>query len=466
MEPIGKIIKKITDATSKENMETSANTDRPSSKVFDQKKCPICGGIGYVRRDLPVDHPDFGLLEVCSCQKQAVQAASIQRLYQISNLEAFKQMTFESFSLSGRDDARTINKTLEVACNTARNYAHHLNGWLLLLGAYGCGKTHLAAAIANEVIKLSVPTLFLTVPDLLDWLRYSYGSEDTTFEQRFEEIRNIRFLVLDDLGTQNTTSWAREKLYQIINHRYIHRLPTVITSNLSLKEIDERISSRLQDRELVVNIQIDASDYRNPLADGQDSPIASLAMISDHRTFDNFNTRKNEKLSPDEHDNIERAFYLAQQFADKPNGWLVFMGGFGTGKTHLAAAIGHYRAALGEEPIFSIVPDLLDYLRATYSPSSTVSYDSVFAQVRNTKLLILDDLGTQNATPWAREKLYQILNYRYEAFLPTVLTTSASLEEIDARIRSRIMDERICTIFKIIVPPYRVHAPKKRGKSA
>jgi len=137
------------------------------------------------------------------------------------------------------------------------------------------------------------------------------------------------------------------------------------------------------------------------------------------------------------------------------------MGMFGTGKTHLAAAIGRYRAALGDDPIFTVVPDLLDHLRATFSPTSTVSYDSIFNQVRTTKLLVLDDLGTQSATPWAREKLYQILNYRYETKLPTVITTSATLKEIDPRIRSRMMDERVCQIYKIIVPPYRGILKKK-----
>jgi len=138
------------------------------------------------------------------------------------------------------------------------------------------------------------------------------------------------------------------------------------------------------------------------------------------------------------------------------------MGSYGTGKTHLAAAIGHYFAGLGGDPIFSVVPDLLDHLRATFSPSSTVTYDNIFNQVKTTKLLILDDLGTQNATPWAREKLYQILNYRYETRLPTVITTSASLEEIDPRIRSRIMDERVCQVHKIIAPPYQARSLKRK----
>jgi len=84
----------------------------------------------------------------------------------------------------------------------------------------------------------------------------------------------------------------------------------------------------------------------------------------------------------------------------------VLTGTYGCGKTHLAAAIGNFRDAMGEEVIFQVVPDLLDHLRATFSPNSSISYDSLFEQVRSTRLLILDDLGTQSATPWAKEKLF------------------------------------------------------------
>ncbi len=441
-------------------------SDTTKKKVTAQGKaedvCPICGGFGWVYRDLPVSDPDYGKLEPCSCQVENIQRAAVQRLYRISNLDSFKEMTFASFDTSGHDKQKGVNKTLEIAFNTASNYARHLNGWLLLMGSYGCGKTHLAAAIANEVVSMGVETLFLTVPDLLDWLRYSFGSEETSYESRFEEIKNIRFLVLDDMGTQNTTAWACEKLYQIINHRYTHKLPTVITTNIALNEMDERVSSRLQDRELVIKIQIDASDFRNPLMDSHVSPISSLAHISDHRTFDKFSARKNEKLPLDEQKSLDSAFLAAQQFAEQPDGWLVLMGTYGTGKTHLAAAIGHYRAALGEDPIFAVVPDLLDHLRATFSPSSTISYDNVFSQIRTAQLLILDDLGTQNATPWAREKLYQVLNYRYETRLPTVITTSSSLDDIDPRIRSRMLDERVCKLYKIIVPTYITQAAPRK----
>jgi DNA replication protein DnaC len=131
------------------------------------------------------------------------------------------------------------------------------------------------------------------------------------------------------------------------------------------------------------------------------------------------------------------------------------MGSYGSGKTHLAASIGNFRVGVGETPMFVVVPDLLDHLRATFSPHSSISYDHLFEEVRTASMLILDDLGTQSATPWAKEKLYQIMNFRYNAELPTVITTSLKLDEIDPRLRSRMTDTRICNIFAILVPSFR-----------
>ncbi len=68
--------------------------------------------------------------------------------------------------------------SLEQAFNHSQQFASKLNGWLVLQGPYGCGKTHLAAAVANFVVEIGIPTLFLTVPDLLDSLRFSYNSPE------------------------------------------------------------------------------------------------------------------------------------------------------------------------------------------------------------------------------------------------------------------------------------------------
>lgn len=374
-------------------------------------------------------------------------------------------MTFETFNPQGRFGlSERQTQSLQLAYSQSRQYAQTLQGWLLLTGGYGCGKTHLAAAVANFAVEQGVPVLFLTVPDLLDWLRFGFEEHDENFEARFDEIRNIRLLVLDDLGTQNSTPWAAEKLYQIINHRYILRLPTVITTNLSLEELDGRIRSRLQDTDLVTHIEIFAPDYRLPSSAETGSPVSSLELLAD-RTFSTFSLRENEDLSPEARASVQKAFEIAVEFAEAPQGWLVFMGEYGCGKTHLAAAIGNYRKAHGDDPLFVVVPDLLDHLRATFSPASNVSYDRLFEQIRNAPLLILDDLGTQSATPWAREKLYQIFNHRYNARLPTVITTSNTLEDLDPRIRSRMLDLRLCRLVGILAPAYRVLPPESGGKS-
>ncbi len=421
--------------------------------------------MGFVRQDLPVGHPDFGKLQLCVCRQTEAMRSEREALYRLSNLEAFRNMRFETFQTQGRRGLgdRQI-QSLEQAYQVSRHFAQTLQGWLLLMGGYGCGKTHLAAAIANFAVEQGVPVLFLTVPDLLDWLRFAFESADENFEARFEEIRHIRLLVLDDLGTQNTTPWAAEKLYQIINQRYILRLPTVITTNLTLDDLDGRIRSRLMDADLVTRVEIQAPDYRVPLNEEPLSPFSSLDLLAD-RTFGNFSLRENEPLSREALESLQKAYEAAMAFAESPQGWLVLMGDYGCGKTHLAAAIGNYRKGLGEEPLFVVVPDLLDHLRATFGPSSTISYDRLFEQVRNAPLLILDDLGTQSATPWAREKLYQIFNHRYNARLPTVITTSNTLDDLDPRIRSRMLDLRLCRIHGILAPAYRVMPapPESKG---
>ena len=159
-----------------ENSENINTTSMPGNP-----DCPICHGIGFVRQDMPIDHPKFGQMQICECRKSEIEALQSEHLYNLSNIDAFKEMTFKSFKISGRDSKRDIAKSQESAFNTAINFSKEPEGWLLLTGKYGCGKTHLAAAIANKIIEQNIPTLFLTVPDLLDWLRYSFRAQKRIF---------------------------------------------------------------------------------------------------------------------------------------------------------------------------------------------------------------------------------------------------------------------------------------------
>jgi len=372
----------------------------------------------------------------------------------MSSLDALKGLTFDNFQKRGRVGLGGLQgDSLENAYNQAQIFAERQQGWLLITGRYGCGKTHLAAAIANHAIKAGVSTLFLTVPDLLDWLRYAYSGVEMSFEDRFQEIRNIPLLILDDFGTQNATAWAQEKIFQIMNHRYVNQLATVITSNMPINDLEGRIRSRVQDPNLVTVVNILAPDYRNPDDDTGHPELSTLGLHS-QQTFGNFSLRQNEKFPAQDLKSLRRAFEIARDFAEHPRGWLLFTGPFGSGKTHLAAAIGNYQASLGFPPLMVSVPDLLDHLRATFNPNSTTSLDRRFEEIRKTHLLILDDLGTQSATPWAREKMYQLFNFRYNAELPMVITTASKAEQIDPRLFSRMQDQRLCTTVVIPVPAY------------
>jgi DNA replication protein DnaC len=455
-------LKKIAESTSKANTPTTSNTKTSTS--LGDPACPHCGGAGYLRRDLPIEHPNFGRLEICTCRNVMVSQQVRQRLFSLSRLDDLNSLTFETFQPRGRIGLGELHSnSLELAYNRSRQYAGNLQGWLLIMGGYGCGKTHLAAAIANFAVGMGVPTLFLTVPDLLDTLRFAYDAENVTFEQRFEEIRSASLLVLDDFGTQNATEWAQEKLFQIINYRYINHLPLVVTTNLALDQIEPRIRSRLQDPELVSIVRMQAPDYRRPMDDTGHPELSSLGLHA-NQTFGNLSNRADEGLNPGEVKTLEKAIQAAHAFAEKPHGWLVFLGSYGSGKTHLAAAIANYRASLGNPPLFIVWLDLLDHLRATFSHDSKVSYDRRFEEIRTAPLLVLDDLGTQTMTPWVRDKLHQLINYRYNAELATVITTADELEKMDARILSRMLDQRLCTIHGITVPAYHGHVKAKKSK--
>ena len=446
-------------------MPTISNTDaQPSASNDEQTEvCPHCKGLGYVREDVPVGHPNFGQVFPCRCQLAEIKIQRLEELRALGNLEHLHHMVFESFVPEGYGLPSDKAENLRNVYEEARRYADDPEGWLILFGGYGCGKTHLAAAIANRAVERGQPVLFVVVPDLLDHLRATYSpTSPVRYDERFDEVRNAPLLIMDDLGTQSSTTWATEKLFQILNYRYNAHLPTVITSNNNLEDIDLRIRSRMVDPGLAHVLTILAPDFRLSGVAQDRSDLSSLSLMQD-MTFDSFSLRENE-LPADERANLRRVYEFCRNYARYPEDWLVLTGGYGAGKTHLAAAIANYRAASGETALFVVVPDLLDHLRATFSPQSAVRFDKRFEEVRKAPLLVLDDLGTESASPWAQEKLYQLFNHRYNARLPTVITMAQSIDEVDPRLRSRMLDLGRCTVFAILVPSFRGSPERRAGR--
>jgi DNA replication protein DnaC len=417
--------------------------------------CPHCGGLGYVMPDVPPIHPSFGRAVPCACRAVDRELTRMEKLQRISQIGALQHCTFESFLAEGHGLTPSKQLNLKMAYDRAMAYAREPRGWLVFKGGYGCGKTHLAAAIANYRLAMGHPVLFINTPDLLDHLRAAYAPNATSgYDERFDQVRNARLLILDDLGTQSNSEWAQEKLYQIFNYRYNAHLPTVITTNLELEAIEIRIRSRMVDPSLVQVIHIAAPDFRRAGVDQDQSDLSTLSLHHD-KTLENFDLRERE-LPKSQSDNLKRALETAVDFVHSPKDWLVFNSiGYGNGKTHLAAGIANALSKQGEPVLFIVVPDLLDHLRATFNPASGQRYDKLFDEIKTAALLVLDDLGTESATPWAREKLYQLFNYRYNARLPTVITTATPVDEIDPRLATRMLDGSRCTFFLIEAPSYR-----------
>lgn len=410
-----------------------------------------------MRRDAPVGDADFGRAFPCVCQEQASAGQRLSRLQRFSNLGVLAQVSFESLGSAGPGATAEAQARYDAARRAARSFADSPGGTLLLAGGNGTGKTHLAAAAANLLIERGHPVFFAFVPDLLDQLRGSYSPDsDLSYDEMFEQVKNVPVLVLDDLGTHSGTPWAEEKLFQVVNHRFLTGLPTIVTSSVQVERLDGRLQSRLTDPRSSRVIDLGGSAKAGATAMGGIEP----AMLR-HMTFASFDPRGRAR-DPRALGTIEAALAMSRAFANDPDGWLVLVGDSGCGKTHLTVAIANEQLAKGGDVFFAFVPDLLDHLRYTFSPDSRVTYDELFDRIRQAPLLVLDDLGAESSTAWANEKLYQIIVHRHNARLPTIITTRA-LPAGGNPIASRLNDSRLVTVVPITAPDYRQTGPPPAG---
>lgn len=171
----------------------------------------------------------------------------IRRIVGQSGMGArFKKRTFDSF------DVLPLN---EHAYHIAKGYANNFrnlqsdpqgqekNG-LLITGPKGTGKTHLAAAVANQLMHEGVPVVFATMIDLLAKIKASFERHAgaASEEDIMRLYKTTDLLIIDDIGKEQPTEWALAKIYQIINARYEDYKPMIITSNYSAEELVQRMT--------------------------------------------------------------------------------------------------------------------------------------------------------------------------------------------------------------------------------
>lgn len=156
-------------------------------------------------------------------------------------------------------------------------------------------------------------------------------------------------------------------------------------------------------------------------------------------------TLKTHRLETWQHKSSESWWPKIKQYADGSynHPFLTFLGTVGTGKTHMAFAIGWAWLENGRTVLYYQVENLLDVLRRGYSSwqkGDPDGYNGILQFTQNVGLLILDDFGAQHETKWADSKLDQIVDYRYEYKKPLIATTNLALGRLPARIADRLSE--------------------------
>ena len=154
-------------------------------------------------------------------------------------------------------------------CGIFVNNYEPLNGQhLLFTGKTGVGKTHLAVSIYKELITQnkieSENVKFVTAPELLLEIKKTFnGASVMTESDVIDKYSNADLLILDDLGSEKATEFAIQSLYLVIDRRIRNMKPIVITTNLSLKEIEEKLDARIASRLASMKVvEISMPDYR------------------------------------------------------------------------------------------------------------------------------------------------------------------------------------------------------------
>ena len=185
-------------------------------------------------------------------------AGEAQRLKESSNLGArFLNRTFGNFE-TRRDPS--AYQQCKAYSEREMLFSDKRNG-LLIFGGVGSGKTHLAAAIANSFINRGIPVLFGTYSEHLEKLREEFDSKNRGY---LSSMKNTPVLVLDDIGKERKSEWTQQIIFDVINYRYEHLLPTIITTNFNADGLATHVGGAVWSRlyEMCSAVTTSGKDYR------------------------------------------------------------------------------------------------------------------------------------------------------------------------------------------------------------
>lgn len=212
----------------------------PENGLEPHYSCPKCGDTGYLDG------------KMCSCLKNLLREEACRRLNALTPLSL---STFTSFSLdyysdepeNGRPSERaTMGSTLRFCENYAEHFGPH-SANLILTGGTGLGKTHLSLAIANEAIQRGFGVVYGSAGNLVAKMENEHFGKEPE-EETCGLLQSCDLLILDDLGTEFKSSFSSSAVYNVVNSRLMAQKPTIISTNLSTREMVEYYSERFASR--------------------------------------------------------------------------------------------------------------------------------------------------------------------------------------------------------------------------
>ena len=256
--------KHLPESKTSKNQTTSLKQDDIAKRVADlrcEPDCSICGGVGYVRYNVPLDDPRFGKVFPC----ENLMRLRIQYQKDAGKHDPRIGVTAE--------ELRTLSWQSLGAPTVAHNYISHLRalyqrGWGMatLLGSCGTGKTTILKIFAVTAIVDGHRAAYANVSRVLDDIRRAYDTEQAMSEliERTEWWANLDVLCLDEMDKPNLTSWAEERLFVLLDRRYELAVDgkalTVIAANYETTDpFPPYLRSRLED-ELFEGYIINLSD--------------------------------------------------------------------------------------------------------------------------------------------------------------------------------------------------------------
>lgn len=190
--------------------------------------CNQCGGTGWI----VIERNGMSAAERCGCVAEA-HASELEQSAQIP--PNYRNASFDTFVLPQDNPtaARGLSDVMLAAMSYARNYPDNKKPGLLLIGAPGTGKTHLATAALRLLLARGFEGKFFDYQNLLERIRSGYSPTlGTSDREAYRVALDTEILLLDDLGAHRVTDWVEDTVTAIVTHRYNHRKPLIATTNL------------------------------------------------------------------------------------------------------------------------------------------------------------------------------------------------------------------------------------------